>query len=90
LTEAVVGRNDVTEVERAIGAFEWLLEYAAISDTSRLLVHFDAARMAASIGRDDKAREHLAASLKGQHKVVLARVASDERLRRLAADIKSP
>src|ERR1051326_5284550 len=87
VTERCLESDDHDKARRGIKALKDLMHYAAIVDTSRMLIDFDIARMAAAIGDLETAKAHVKQALVANHKVIKKRIAFDERLTRIANDL---
>ena len=75
--------KDVATIERGISCLRQLLDYAGISDTSRLIIHYNIARLAVAKGDNTLANDHLKLARKGKHTVIEKRIAFDTNLVKL-------
>lgn len=80
LAERCLISKDVSTIERGISCLRHLLEYAGMSDTSRLIVHYNIARLAAAKGDNTLVNDHLKVARKGKHAVIEKRIAFDSNL----------
>ncbi len=87
VTERCLNSNDEDRTRRGIKALNDLMHYAFVSDTSRMLINFDIARMAAAIGDVDTAKTHLKQALVVDHEVIKKRIGFDEHLSQIAKDL---
>lgn len=72
--------KDVATIERGISCLRQLLEYAYMANTSRLIVHYNIARLAAAKGDNTLANDHIKLARKGKHAVIEKRIAFSSNL----------
>lgn len=80
LTQRCLRTDDEPTMRRAIKCLEDLMDYAAVADTSLLIINYNVARMAVAINDIEKAKVSLGLALKGKHKVIVRRINFDSRL----------
>lgn len=87
VTEQCLKTNSPDQIQKGIKAFKDLMYYAAVAETSRMLINFDVAWLAASIGDVDTARVHLKRALVVNHEVIKKRISFEPRLVQIAREI---
>jgi hypothetical protein len=87
ITESCLRSGNQDETRKGIKALNDLMDYAAVAETSRMLINFDVARMSAAIGDLDAAKTHLKLALIVNHEVIKKRIAFDVKLAAIAKDL---
>ena len=88
LTQRALVKNDAEHTRKLLSALETLLKYAAIAETSCLLLNYNIARLYNSVGDTEHAKAALCAARKENHKVIEKRIAFTRDLQTIApADV---
>lgn len=87
LTNLALSQKDNDKISRLVNSFEHLKYYAAVEDTSCMLINTNIARLYVNLGEVEKAKEALAKARSKKHKVIEKRIELDENLRKVAGEI---
>jgi len=84
LAEQCIGGGDPNKTRAGISCLKNLLDYEPdIAETSKLIIHYNIARMAASVSDNETVRAHLAFTKHQENPLLKKRVAADQSLSRL-------